>query len=125
MTPTMSTQRSEPKSGLVALVAAPIAWAAHFLLSYVTVAIWCAKVAGADRSLDGARLVIALYTAAALVAIAVIGWRALGHHRSSLSVPEDRDTPEARQRFVTFATLLLAGLAAIAIIYVALAVTLV
>lgn len=40
------------------LVASPMIWAVHFLLSYVTAAIWCAKVGGA---LDGVRVSIAVY----------------------------------------------------------------
>lgn len=121
----MSTDRPEARTSLVSLVAAPIVWAGHFALSYITAAIWCAKAAGPARSLDGARFAIVIYTAVALVAIALIGWRALRHHRMNRAVPEDRDTPEARHRFVTFATLLLAGLSAIAIGYAALAVALV
>lgn len=111
-------QPAEAKTSLVSLVAAPIVWAAHFLLSYGTAAIWCAKAAGPDRSLGAAGIAIAVYTCVALVAIGAIAWRAV---RSIEAVPEDRDTPEARHRFVAFATLLLAGLGAIAIIYAALA----
>lgn len=106
------------KPGLAALIAAPLVWAAHFLASYVTAAIWCAK---AQRSFSGARSAIALYTVTALVAIAMIGWRAYRSHLAAPAVAEDRDSPEARHRFLTFATLLLAGLSAIAIVYAALA----
>lgn len=116
------TRERAARSSLLALVAAPLVWVAHFALSYATAAIWCAKLAGPDRSLGTARLAIATYTVVALVAIFVIGWRAL---RSVDSVPEDRDTPEARHHFVAFATVLLAGLSAIAIIYAALATVLV
>jgi hypothetical protein len=118
----MSTELPEQRTSLASLVAAPLIWAAHFLLSYVTAAIWCAKVAGAD--LGGARAAIAVYTVAALLSILVIGWRAARRHRLGDS-PHDRDSPEARHRFVAFATLLLAGLSAIAIIYAALAAALV
>jgi hypothetical protein len=119
---TASTDRPEPKTSLASLVAAPIVWAAHFLLSYGTVAIWCAKRAGPERSLGGASVAIASYTIVALIAIGIIGRRAWRQHRIADAAPEDRDSPEARHRFVAGATLLLAGLAAIAILYAALAV---
>jgi hypothetical protein len=118
----MSTDPAQPHSSLVSLVAAPAVWAAHFLSSYITAAIWCAKVAGPDGSSTGARLAIAAYTFAALIAIAWIAVRAWRHHRAiDPTLPDDRDTPAARHRFIALATLLLAGLAAIAIIYAALA----
>jgi hypothetical protein len=114
-----------PKTGIATVVAAPVVWAAHFFASYATAAIWCAKAAGPDRSFGGARLAITLYTSAALLAVLLIGWRALVSHRAAPAVAEDRDSPEGRHRFLTFATLLLAGLSAIAILYVALATALV
>ncbi len=76
-------------------------WAAHFLASYVTAAISCAK---AERSFSGARSAIAAYTVAALIATATIGWRAYRSHLAAPAVAEDRDSPEARHRFLTFAT---------------------
>jgi hypothetical protein len=121
-----STEPSAPRSSLASLVAAPLIWAAHFLLSYATAAIWCAKLAGPDRSLAGARLAIAGYTVAALAAVALIAWRAWRQHRSvDPALPDDRDTAAARHRFLAVATLLLAGLSALAICYAALAAALV
>lgn len=115
-----------PRSSLVPLVAAPAVWAAHFLLSYATAAIWCAKVAGPGGSFAGARLAIAGYTVAALGALAALAWRAWRDHRAvDLALPDDRDTPAGRHRFITLASLLLAGLAVIAIGYAALAIALV
>jgi NO-binding membrane sensor protein with MHYT domain len=91
----------EPTTSLVSLVAAPAVWAIHFLASYATVAIWCAKV---DHRFTGAQLAIAVYTLAALI---------------------DRDSAIGRHRFVAYATLLVAGLAGLAILYEALAIALV
>ena len=108
-------------TGLGFLISAPLVWAAHFLGSYATAAIWCAKAAGPERTFAGARLAIAVYTAAALIAVLLIGWRALTRHRAVAAVAEDRDSAEARHRFLTFAALLLAGLSAIAIVYAAIA----
>jgi hypothetical protein len=117
MTQPSTTEPSE--TGFASLIAAPVAWAAHFLASYATVAIWCAKAAGPDRSFSGARLAIGVYTVAALSAVLWIAGCARRRHRSVVLVAEDRDSPEARHRFLTFATMLLAGLSAIAIVYAA------
>jgi uncharacterized membrane protein YebE (DUF533 family) len=108
-------------TGLAALIAAPLVWAAHFLASYATAAIWCAKAAGAERSSAGARSAIAIYTVAGLLAIGFIALRAYRSRRAAPAVAEDRDSAPARHRFLTFATLLLAGLSGIAIVYAALA----
>lgn len=107
---------------LWALAAAPTAWAVHFLLSYGTAAVWCAKVSRAGGPLGGARVAIAVYTVVALAAIAAVGVRGLRHHRrGGGQVPHDDDTPEDRHRFLGYATALLAGLSAVATIYTALA----
>lgn len=100
------------------LVVAPLIWAAHFLLSYVTAAIWCAKVGG---SLGEVRTAIAVFTAVALAGIGFVGWRGYRRHRlDSAAVPHDTDSPKDRHLFMGFATLLLSGLSAVATIYVAL-----
>jgi hypothetical protein len=75
-------------------------------------------VVGRDGSLWTIRLVIAAYTAVALIAIGINGWS--GYRRHSLgseTVPHDADTPEDRHRFLGFATLLLSGLSAVATIF--------
>jgi hypothetical protein len=107
---------------LWALAASPTLWAVHFLLSYGTAAVWCAKVAGLGGSLAGARAAIAIYTAVALAAIALVGWRGYRRHRlPGGDPPHDDDTPEDRHRFLGFATALLSGLSAVATVYSALA----
>jgi hypothetical protein len=114
-------ETAEKNQSLWLLTASPVIWAAHFLLCYGTAAVWCAKVAGLGGPLDSARLAIVVYTALALVAIAVIGW--IGYRRHSFGyavLPHDDDTPEDRHRFLGFATLLLSALSAVAVIYAAL-----
>jgi hypothetical protein len=97
-------------------------WAAHFLLSYATAALWCGKIAGPSGSLSTARLAIAIYTAIGLAAVGLIGLQAYRRHRlGGEPPPHDRDTPEDRHRFLGFATVLLSGLSAVAILYTALA----
>lgn len=104
------------------LTIAPATWAAHLMLCYLTAAIWCAKLAGPNGSLGGVRDAIGWYTVAALTGIAIVGWK--GFRRQSdgtETTSQDSDSPESRHRFLGFATLLLAGLSAVATIYVALA----
>jgi hypothetical protein len=119
----MATQNElhEENESLWFLVAAPVIWAGHFLLCYGTAAVWCAKVVGYGGSLATTRMVIAIYTVLALAAIGAIGW--VGYRRHSFGkadLPHDDDTPEDRHRFMGFATLLLASLSAVAVIYAAL-----
>jgi hypothetical protein len=118
----MTADLSEKKESLWMLAASPTVWALHLLLSYCTAAIWCAKIAQPDDSLSPVRWAIAIYTAIALVAVALIGWRGL--KRQSLAgstTAHDFDSREGRHRFLGFATLLLSGLSAVAITYAALA----
>lgn len=113
----------ESRQSLWRIVVSPLIWAAHFLLSYATTAIWCAKFAGTSGSVSGARIAIALYTVAALIGIAIngrSGWKR--HDYGTAEVPHDEDTPEDRHRFLGFATVLLASLSAIAVLFAALVV---
>lgn len=117
------SETAEKNQSLWLLTASPVIWAAHFLLSYIAASIWCAKLAGADKSLWEVRVVIAICTLLALAGIGFIGW--IGYRRHSYgaaSLPHDDDTPEDRHRFLGFATLLLSGLSAVAVIYAALVV---
>jgi hypothetical protein len=105
------------------LAASPAIWATHFLVSYATVAIWCAKLVDAGGPLAGSRAAIGVYSALALGAIAVIGWRAWKRHRlGGGEASRDRDSPADRYRFLGHATLLLSGLSAVAVIYATLAI---
>jgi hypothetical protein len=117
-----ATHLPEKKESLWLLTLSPVIWSAHFLLSYVTAAVWCAKLAGPGGPLGGARTAIAVYTALALAGIGIIGW--IGYRRHSFgdaNTPHDFDSPEDRHRFLGFATLLLSALSAVGTVYVALA----
>jgi hypothetical protein len=104
------------------LTIAPTIWAAHLLLCYITAAIWCAKLVGTGGPLGGVRRAIAWYTIAALIGIAWIGWEGFRRHRHGTeATTHDLDSAEDRHRFLGFATLLLAGLSAVAVVYAALA----
>lgn len=115
------TALPEHRESLWLLTISPAIWSAHFLLSYLTAAIWCAKAPGPYTGLDDVRLAIAIYTGAALLGIAMtarVGWRrqeALGFDTGP------GDTAEDRHQFLAFATLILSGLSAVATVYVALA----
>jgi hypothetical protein len=118
---------SEKEGSLWWVAAPPGIWAVHFLLSYGTVAVWCAKYAGAESSLLGARWAIAAYTAAALGLMAVVARRGLGQWRSvppassGEHAADEIDSPEARQHFLGFTLLALSALSALAVAYEALA----
>lgn len=119
------TERTSPPEDalrLWMLAAAPTIWSVHFLLSYITAAVWCAKFVPAGGPLGAVPAAIGVYTVVALAAIAMIGWTGWRQHSGygAAAAPHDFDTPEDRQRFLGFATLLLAGVSAVATIYVSL-----
>lgn len=102
-------------------VAAPLViWSVHFMLCYVTVALWCGPVGGYAPELPLALLVI--YTVMALAGILWLAWIGRRAHALGNSpTPHDADSPEDRHRFLGFATLLIAGLSGIAVVYTAMA----
>ncbi|MDT8387821.1 MAG: hypothetical protein RQ736_09915 [Thiogranum sp.] len=116
----MDTEASpDVKDSLWILVAGPVIWAGHFLLSYITAAVWCAKVAGPLGLLGAARIAIGIYTLVALIAIAVLMisiWRR--HDLRSASASHGEDTAADRHQFLGFAAVLLAGLSFVATLYV-------
>jgi hypothetical protein len=122
MTRTAATPRPDNHLHLWLLAAGPLVWAAHFLLSYITAAVWCAKFAGRDGMLAPVHTAIGWYTAVALTAMAVVAVSGYRRHGRGTDIGEHhRDTPDDRHRFLGFAALLLAAFSAIATLYVALA----
>lgn len=107
----------EEQDSIWILTAGPAIWALHFLTSYITAALYCGAN-GRSASLSTVRTAIAVYTAIALVGIAGAGWRGFRHHHvRTESTPHDADHPEDRHQFLGFASLLLAGLSAVATLY--------
>lgn len=99
------------------LFTAPVIWAGHFLVCYVAAAVACAR--GIDLGL--VRLGIAGATLLALAGILLAGllaWRQWGF--GSGDPPHDEGTRTDRLLFQGFATLLLCGLAFVAVVYQAL-----
>jgi hypothetical protein len=121
MTNSQAAALPEKVTYLVMLAMGPAIWMLHFLLTYVTAAVWCARYAGPGGSLARVHTLVAWYTVAALAGIALIGWSGYRRHRHGREAPpHDSDTPEDRHRFLGFATVLLAGFSAIATAFVAL-----
>jgi hypothetical protein len=115
---------AEQHQTLWLLTASPVIWAMHFMLSYGTVSIWCAKMVSFDsNSFMPVRVAIAIYTAVSLVAIAFFGWLGYRRHRfGHAELPHDADTPQDRHRFLGFATFLLSSLSGVAVLFAALVV---
>ncbi len=110
----------ESRESLWLLITGPTIWAVHFLLCYISAAIWCAKFSGPEGSVDSIRIAIVVYTLlalAGLVATGLIGFRR--HSFGRATVPHDFDTDADRHRFLGFASVLLTGLSAVAVLYVA------
>ncbi len=115
-------ETAEKKQSLWLLTASPVLWAVHFLLSYITASIWCAKK-DPNSGFGTVITAIIIYTIIALAGIGIIGW--IGYRKHSYgaaALPHDDDTPEDRHRFLGFSTVLLSGLSAVAVIYAALVV---
>jgi hypothetical protein len=118
----VTSARPENPRRLWLLAAGPLIWALHFLVSYGIAAIWCAKRAG-DGDLTGARLAIAGLSLVALLAVAVLGWPPVRRWSARGPRPDHAiDSALARDRFLDFATSLLAGLSAVAILFETLAI---
>ncbi|EMI41536.1 hypothetical protein [Rhodopirellula sp. SWK7] len=103
------------------LTFAPLCWAVHFMASYLTTAIYCAKFDPPDGDALPVRIAVAVFTVVALTLIAWIGRTGLRVHRmGQATLPHDDDTPRDEQRLIGFATLLLSLLSGIATLYTSL-----
>ena len=116
----------ESRASMWLLTSGPATWAVHFLLSYATAAIWCAKAATVAAPLGTVRVALVAYTAVALAAIAAVGWHSWRQHQwGDAELPHDAPSAGDRHRFLGFATLLLCGLSFVAVVYSALAIALI
>lgn len=112
----MSAPHSQPR-GFRFLLFAPVLWAMQFLAGYVIASIHCAKFETAEMT--GTRAAIAGVVALALVLIAFHGTRGWAIWRQN--APGSPSEPAAeRQRFIGFASFLLAIVSGIATIFGAL-----
>ncbi|MGQ9424493.1 hypothetical protein ACXYTJ_00915 [Gilvimarinus sp. F26214L] len=115
---TPQSSLSEQKESLWLLVISPTIWALHFVLSYVTAAIWCAKSVEHSGPLGTARTAVAIYTLVAALGVTAVAWRGLRKmRRGAITPPFDDDSPLERHQFLGWATVLLSGLSLVAIVY--------
>ena len=100
----------------------PIIWSSHFTISYIWAAMACGRFASqAAGSLEPALIGLTLV---ALVAIGFFFLRAFRQLNFQLpDQPSDDGTPEDRNRFMSYTTLLLAGMSWIATLFVGVAAT--
>ena len=95
------------------LLAPPAIWGGHFLLCYITAAIWHAKKSEPWESFDSLRIALAIGTVAAWAILGVLGRLSWHHHRSA-------SMEQPTVRFLCFLTLLLTVISAVAVFYSAL-----
>ena len=120
--PVTEETRRETGSGtdLWSVIIAPFIWALHFLVCYVSAAIYCQKL-GRDAPLGDIRLLV---IGATVVALAGIGWSSLRLwrvHDRSLTDDDfeyEHNTPEERHRFLSHVALMLCVLSAVSVLYV-------
>ena len=111
------TDAAEPRQSLWALTVGPAIWAGHFLCSYAAAAVWCGN-AGAHARFGSLNVLFIAATALALAAVAWVAWGGWTRYNHGEAVPSHhKDTPEDRHRFLGLATLLLAGLSGVSILY--------
>jgi hypothetical protein len=112
----------ERRQSLWALTAGPAIWAGHFLASYVAAAVWCGNV-GTHARFGSMNVMFVAATGVALAGVAWVAWGGWTRYNHGEAVPSHhKDTPEDRHRFLGLATLLLALLSAVSIVYTAVAV---
>ncbi|MBZ7927641.1 hypothetical protein LAC81_37520 (plasmid) [Ensifer adhaerens] len=102
------------------LFTAPAIWAFHFLLCYLSAAVFCAKPGLFGTEFGSLRTGIAFATIAALTGIALsafLAWRQWGF--GAHDPPHDDPTRHDRVLFQGFATLLLSGLSFVAVLLTA------
>lgn len=117
----MTQPLHEKHERLWRLVVSPTIWAVHFMACYITAAVWCAKFVPRDGTLGPVRWAILGYTVAALIGIGLNARSGLRRHQEgSESNSHDFDTPGDRHGFLGYATVLLAALSAVAVIFAAL-----
>ena len=116
----------EEVSSLFRIALGPTIWAAHFVLSYASVAVHCAKFAGELDPIPGFRLALGMLTLAALAAIAWTGVLAFRQwnvdaRRGLREVAVDLvEEEEGRHEFLGHAALLLAIVSFVGVVFSAL-----
>lgn len=117
----MATLTGRPGYSLWALVVAPTLWAVHFLVVYISAAIYCAKTDPAGIPIEPVRNLVWIATALALAGIFANGVWAFreGRFYEDDAPGYHDDTVADRRRFLAYATVLLSGLSFVATVFVA------
>lgn len=111
----------QTRDNLITLISAPTIWAVHFLASYLVASVDCAPNEAIFEEIAFARWLILGLTVVALGLIGLIFSRSYSEWRGHGSgTVNDQDTELARESFLEFSTILLAGLSFIAVVFVAL-----
>lgn len=119
--------RRDVRDNLWTLIAAPTIWAVHFLASYVAMAVVCARFWQDAGAVAGARVGVGAATLIAAALCAAIGLRAWREWRRGQQQrqKQGQEKGSERERFLEFATLLLAGLSVVGVLFVGLPVLLI
>lgn len=112
-------QVSDPWQTLWPFLIGPSIWAIHFLVCYVTAAVFCAK-AGPAADFAVVQVAVAAATGAALIGIVIAGFMAFNQWRVERDIVQDQPTEADRRQLLGQAGILLCGLSAVGVIYVAL-----
>ncbi len=120
------TEFAEESSSLWRITAGPLIWAIHFVISYASSAVYCAKFGADAESIAVFRLTVGALTLAALLGIALVGWRGWRQwdmRADRADDPDDRNQrgiDEDRHQFLGHAAFLLSIISVVGVIYVAL-----
>lgn len=112
----LAGQLRERRVTLWTLIVPPTVWAVHFMFCYLWVSVSCAKLAAFPR-FPVAFAAGTLVALAIIVASGVIAF--LQSRRPGDPPPHDESTGIDRTRFLATATLLLAGLSFVAVLFTA------
>lgn len=116
-----STREQAPDRLWVPLVS-PIIWSSHFTITYIWAAMACGRFAPqAAGSLDPALTGMTLVALVAIGFFVVRAFRQLDYRLPDQ--PNDDGTPEDRNRFMSYTTMLLAGMSWIGTLFVGVAST--
>jgi hypothetical protein len=111
----MDAAYPEREETLWSLARAPLIWALHFMLCYVTPAVYCAKLGASHGSLAPARFAIAGFTVPAVAALGLIAVRAFRRARTARS-RQGHEAARTRAAFMAHVDLLLSLLSLTAVV---------
>lgn len=98
------------------LIVPPTVWAAHFLFSYLWAALMCARV-GTFASFPTLYVAATVLALVVIIASGIVAW--VQAREPGDAPPHDAGTTKDRQRFLATATVLLAALSVIAVVFTA------